>query len=330
LQEKGSYTRGYFESPQKFNRLNGLLKYHGTLGNQSTLTGFVSAFTSKWNASGQIPERSVADGTVGYFGAIDNTEGGRTSRYNAGIEMVNNLTDGSVLKHSIFYTRYLFELYSNFTFFKEDPVNGDQIRQKEARDILGYTSSFKKDYRFAGIETQTTAGIQIRYDIIKKNELSRTKGRSATMAELQFGDINETNAAAYLSQKLLLNKKLDITTALRYDQFYNRYDDKLNNEKLLSNAGLFSPKLNVNYHLNPKVHLYLYNGRGFHSNDTRVAVVQGTKKLCRRPGGQISVEFLRLAINYYSNLHCGIYGSTRNLCTWEMKVWLKVGAEPGV
>jgi hypothetical protein len=275
---EGSYTRGYFESPQKFNRLNGLLKYHGSLGNQSTLTGIVSGFTSKWNASGQIPERSVADGTVGYFGAIDNTEGGRTSRYNASIEMVNNLTDGSVLKHSIFYTRYLFELYSNFTFFKEDPVNGDQIRQKEARDILGYTSSFKKDYRFAGIETQTTAGIQIRYDIIKNNELSRTKGRSATMAELQFGDLNETNAAAYLSQKLLLNKKIDITTAVRYDQFYNRYDDKLNNEKLLSNAGLLSPKLNVNYHLNPKVHLYLYNGRGFHSNDTRVAVVQGTKK----------------------------------------------------
>lgn len=272
-----SYTDGYFESPQHFNRFNGLIKYHGSIGKQTTLTGLISGFTSKWNASGQIPERSVSDGSIGYFGAIDNTEGGNTSRYNASIDLVKNLSNGGILRNNAFYTRYSFELYSNFTFYKINPLNGDQIRQKESRNILGYQGSYQKDYRLGNIETQTTAGLQIRYDIIKNNELSRTKDRTTTTSPLQLGDINEANSAAYFSQKFLLSKKLDITTALRFDHFYNQYNDQLISEKLTSNASIISPKVNFNYRLNNKVQLYWYNGRGFHSNDTRVTVAQGGK-----------------------------------------------------
>jgi outer membrane receptor protein involved in Fe transport len=108
--------------------------------------------------------------------------------------------------------------------------------------------------------------------------LSRTKNRTATLNQIQFGDINETNAAGYVSQKFFLGSKVDITTALRYDHFHNRYNDALLKEKVSSNASIISPKINLNYQLNNKVQLYWYGGRGFHSNDTRVVVAQNGKK----------------------------------------------------
>ena len=59
------------------------------------------------------------------------------------------------------------------------------------------------------------------------------------------------------------------------DYFTNQYTDHLqNNLELNSNSVIVSPKLNFNYKVNDRWQLYLYNGKGFHSNDTRVSVLQ--------------------------------------------------------
>ncbi len=271
---EGSFTKGYFDSPQDFSRFNGMIKYHGKTGNNSTLTALVSGLTSKWNASGQIPDRAVADGTIGFFGAIDNNEGGNTSRYNASAELMHNLGNGAVIKNQLFYSRYLFELYSNFTFFKEDPVNGDQIRQKEARDILGYNLSYQQDNNIGNKKGQFSTGAQLRYDIIDNIELTRTKNRTVNTQPIMLGDINELNAGVFAQEKVVLNSKWDIAAGIRLDYFTNKYNDKLASTEQSSNSVIVSPKLNLNYRMNDKVQLYWYSGQGFHSNDTRVAVVQ--------------------------------------------------------
>jgi hypothetical protein len=276
---EASFTKGYFESPQDFSRFNGTLKYHGSISDNSTLTTTLSGFTSKWNASGQIPDRAVESGLVDFYGAIDNTEGGKTSRYNANVELLRNLDDGSVFRNQIFYSKYAFELYSNFTFFKEDPVNGDQIRQKEDRNIFGYNGSWKKEFFIGKIKSEAKAGIQVRYDDVNGIELTRTKNRALNTDEIMRGDVDELNTGVYWSQRFSVSKSLDITASLRADYFNNRYDDKLASIELKSNSTIVSPKLNFNYRVNDKVQLYLYNGRGFHSNDTRVAVQQNGKKV---------------------------------------------------
>jgi hypothetical protein len=176
---EASFTKGFFESSQDFSRFNGTLKYHGDISDNSSLTAAVTGFTSKWNASGQIPDRAVESGMVGFYGAIDNTEGGKTSRYNANMQLLTNLNNGGLVRHQIFYSRYAFELYSNFTFFKEDPANGDQIRQKENRNILGYNGSYQKESFLGNLKTETRAGIQVRYDDVNEVELTRTKSRTS-------------------------------------------------------------------------------------------------------------------------------------------------------
>lgn len=276
---EGSFTKGYFESPQNFSRYNGMLKYHGKTGTNSTLTALISGLTSKWNASGQIPDRAVAEGIIGFFGAIDNNEGGNTSRYNGSAELLHNLDNGAILRNQFFYSRYLFELYSNFTFFKEDPVNGDQIRQKEKRNIIGYNLSYQQDHKIGTKKAQFIAGLQARYDDINDIELSRTKNRNITTSPVMLGDINELNAGFYAQEKITLNSKWDITAGLRADYFSNKYNDRLATTKQSSHSAIISPKLSLNYGVNDKVQLYWYYGQGFHSNDTRVAVVQNGREV---------------------------------------------------
>ena len=276
---EGSFTKGYFESPQNFSRFNGMIKYHGSINKSSTVTATLTGFTSKWNASGQIPDRAVESGLVGFYGAIDNTEGGHTSRYNVNTELLTNLNNGATLRNQFFYSNYNFELYSNFTFYKEDPVNGDQIRQKEDRNIIGYNSIYQKEYYIGKFKAETKIGIQVRYDDVNNIELTRTKNRTINTKSIMLGDVNELNAGAFYSQKISATNKLDITGALRVDYFTNRYNDKLASQILHSNSTILCPKLNFNYRVNDKVQFYLYNGRGYHSNDTRVAVQENGKKV---------------------------------------------------
>jgi outer membrane cobalamin receptor len=276
---EGSFTKGYFDNPQDFSRFNSILKYHGKINENNSITASVTGFTSKWNASGQIPNRAIEEGIVGFFGAIDPNEGGKTSRYNANIELLSKLNNGATFRNQIYYGNYAFELYSNFTFYKKDPINGDQIRQKENRNLGGYNGTYQKDFTIGKFRSETKTGIQVRYDAIKDIELTRTKDRTINAKEIMLGDVKELNTAAYYSQKISFTDKFEVTGALRIDNFNNRYNDKLANTDLSSNSILFSPKLNFNYRLNDKVQLYLYNGRGFHSNDTRVAVQENGKKV---------------------------------------------------
>jgi len=279
LATEAYFTDGYFESPQDFNRFNGMLKYHGKLNDNNFLTAYFSGLSSKWNASGQIPDRAIEDGTISWFGAIDDNEGGKTSRYNFTANMKSYLNNGGKFTNQIFYSKYKFELYSNFTFFLNDPINGDQIRQKEDRNLYGFNSTYEKSTKFFGLKSETFAGIQLRYDDVNDLELSRTKDRTITTEALKLGDVDEMNFGAFWSQKIALNQNFDITPSIRFDYFDNRYNDKLLNRKLKSNSNIFSPKLRMNYRFNENVQLYSYFGKGFHSNDTRVAVVENGKKV---------------------------------------------------
>jgi hypothetical protein len=275
---EGYFTKGYFDSPQDFKRLNGVLKYHQNFADHNTFTATISSFSSKWNASGQIPLRAIATGQIGFYGAIDDTEGGKTSRNNVNLELFNKLENGASFRNQLFYSKYLFELYSNFTFYKEDPINGDQIRQKENRSIYGYNNTYQQDFFIGNVKNSMKMGIQIRYDFIDGIELTRTKDRLINTNSIMYGDIREWNSGFFYSQDMRFSNKLSATIGIRQDYFMNNYLDKLTNQKVSKDSNILSPKLNFNYSLSDKLQLYWYYGKGFHSNDTRVVVQEGGKK----------------------------------------------------
>ena len=122
---------GPFLSPQGHERVNALAK--ATIPSGSTeLSAMASAFRASWDASGQVPDRAVRTGAISRFGSIDETEGGSTSRYDLSFSARSNGT-GTDWEVGVFATKYDFDLFSNFTFFLADSVNGDGIEQVDDR-----------------------------------------------------------------------------------------------------------------------------------------------------------------------------------------------------
>jgi len=276
-----AYSDGYFDSPQAFRRLNLFGKYTALLDDDHRVSFSASAFQSSWDASGQVPERAVKSGLIGRFGAIDNTEGGVTSRYNFNFEHTKNLGNNQLFRNHLYYSDYSFELYSNFTFFLNNPTTGDQIRQKEHRSMFGYNGSYAREGSLGGKKLTSEAGIFFRNDGTDDSELSRTARRTLTVERLALGDINETNAGAYVSETWSIAPRFTLNAAARFDLFqfsYNNQLDTVYNRKQVS-ASIVSPKLNLYYDLSPGLRIYAASGYGFHSNDARVVVPQDGRQI---------------------------------------------------
>jgi len=269
-------TDGPFESSQNFNRLNLMAKYTGRLENLDKISLMFSHFTSRWDASGQIPERVVNNGQIGQitrFGAIDDTEGGSTGRTNIALDYTKSIDDKSFVKSNIYYSLYDFELYSNFTFFLNDPVNGDQIRQVEDRQIFGVNTEWNHISNYDNSELLLQIGAGIRYDDIDDNELSRTMNRKTTLSQIQFGDVDESNLFAYANVEYEVGNWL-INPGIRFDYFKFNYTDRFHPtyKSDSRSTAIPSPNFNLIYSPNRDIQFFLKTGVGFHSNDTRLVL----------------------------------------------------------
>jgi outer membrane receptor protein involved in Fe transport len=278
-----STTDGYFESPQDFHRFNIMGKYSAWFGNQSQLTILASTFDSKWNASGQVPDRAVKAGIIGRFGAIDDREGGNTSRTNITIKYNHQRKNGWKATDQVYFSRYKFNLYSNFTFFLEDAMNGDMINQRDQRNIFGFSTTESRSYLLGKNKASTEFGAGFRMDDVNDISLSKAPARTF-MGYIQRGDVKEFNGNIYVNQDIELGSKWNLNAALRYDHFKFQYRDELAGATSFSKQkrGIVSPKLNISFAPTQKIKVYLNNGFGFHSNDTRVILSNDAKDILPR------------------------------------------------
>lgn len=268
---------GPYVSSQNFRRMNLFGKFTNVLEDNSKFSITGSQFTSEWTASGQIPQRLVDAGIISRFGSVDDTEGGKTSRSNLNFEYYKPISESLFFKGNTFYNNYQFELYSNFTFFLENPVDGDQIKQKENRTIYGFNGEFNK--KIENSKSNYQVGFGLKTDETKDTELSNTKNRTTTINQLKLGNINQKNYFSYINYDFELGN-FTINPAVRFDYFQFSYLDKLAPTFKIDNEEevKISPKLNFLFAPNNKVQYFLKSGLGFHSNDTRVVVSQTDKK----------------------------------------------------
>ncbi len=272
-----NYANSFLESKQHFYRYNIFGKYSAQLNNSNFITLSGSAFSSKWDASGQIPTRAVENGDISRFGSIDNTEGGNTGRTNANLSLVTSLKNGGLIKNQALYSYYDFNLYSNFTFFLNDSINGDQINQKEnGRNIYGYKFSYEKSSHIGTKTLKTTIGAGTRID---EGVVSlRHSVKRVILDTINAGHLYEQNINAYLDETLYLTEKLSVNAALRFDYFYFQFNnfqyDSLSGSKQVPKV---SPKLNLYYDASPNVQLFVHAGYGFHSNDARSVILKSSQ-----------------------------------------------------
>jgi outer membrane cobalamin receptor len=279
-----SYTDGYVESPQHFSRVNVHSKISHRYNEHNTLSFGATFFRSRWNASGQIPSRAVASGQITRFGSIDDSEGGKTSRANLYVRHLHEYPTGALLAQQLYVIAYDFNLFSNFTFYLNDPDHGDQIQQQEQRWIYGYKATYNTVGHWWGKKLATEAGAGFRMDDVRDVALSHTTKRQ-WLSDDRRGRVFESNAFAFVRETLSITEQFSVNAAVRLDHFQFHYTASVQHGGGTVTKSIVSPKLNMNYQLNPRTQLYLSTGLGFHSNDARVAVARSGRDILPRAYG---------------------------------------------
>jgi outer membrane receptor protein involved in Fe transport len=284
------FAPSYFEAPQNFNRVNIFSKNKIALSDKSNISLSLSHFNSKWDASGQIPDRAVASGEITRFGSIDNTEGGNTSRQNINLSHTYFAQNQS-LETQLYFSKYTFNLFSNFTFFKNDSINGDMIQQGDDRHIAGLNTKYVYDLG----KSKWIIGGGVRYDDID-NSLAQSP-KKVFENFLANSTIKQTNTFLYAKNQYAFTSKLFAELGVRFNYMHFNVTDLLptnaNHQNYMgkNHQSLLSPKLNITYSLSNNYKLFLNAGQGFHSNDAR-AVVQDDRsnRLPAAWGGEIGFQ----------------------------------------
>ena len=122
------------------------------------------AYRGSWNSTDQIPERAVDAGLLSRYDALDPTDGGMAHRYSLSGAWRRTAAE-SASKVSAYLIRNQLDLYSNFTYFLDDPVNGDQFAQPDRRVTTGVDATHTWHvHRGEKITSDLTFGAQLQND----------------------------------------------------------------------------------------------------------------------------------------------------------------------
>ena len=134
-----------------------MLRYsEGDRANGWNITGM--AYEAKWNATDQIPKRAVDAGQLDRFGLIDPTDGGQAHRYSLSAAW-RRTTDTSSTQVNAYVASWQLNLFSNFTYFLDDPVNGDQFNQPDRRLMTALNASHAWQQTLFGRDGEQQVGI---------------------------------------------------------------------------------------------------------------------------------------------------------------------------
>ena len=275
----GPFTRG-----DDYRKINGVLRYgQGNEANGFNVTAM--AYRGRWNATDQIPKRAVDAGALGRFDSIDPTDGGIAHRYSLSGAWHRSDAAGSTNINAYVIHNKL-DLYSNFTYFQDDPVNGDQFNQADRRTTLGLNASRTIATPFFGKESDTTVGLQLQNDNIF-NGLYNTAERQRLSSTRQ-DHIVESSAGVYLENSTKWADKFRTVAGLRQD-FY-RFDVNGDNPANSGRASdsIASPKLSLIFGPWAKTEYYFNVGSGFHSNDARGATITVDPKDPATPADRVA------------------------------------------
>ena len=272
------HNDGPWEKGDDERKIDGVLRYaSGDAGNGWALTAL--AYHNRWNSTDQIPDRAIAgevdplgapappaQDLISRWGEIDASDGGVTGRYSLSADW--RRTSGASHSHAMIYGLYYdLDLFSNFTYFLDDPVHGDQIEQQDRRYQFGGEASQSWAHRLLGGDSETTLGVQARSDIIS-NGLYHTQARQRLSATT-VADVEETSASPYAQNETRWTPWLRTVVGVRADAFWMDVSTATSGFSGDVSKRIVSPKVDIALGPWAKTEFYVDYGRGFHSNDAR-------------------------------------------------------------
>lgn len=259
------HNDGPFIKGDNYRKINGVLRYsRGNKVSGFNVTGM--AYAASYNATDQIPQRAVDAGTLERLGSIDPTDGGNVHRYSLSAEWHQN-TERTASKINAYVIDNRLRIFSNFTYFLDDPVNGDQFAQPDDRTSMALNASHSWRGSLFGQPSETTVGVQVQRDAIR-NGLLNTKARQE-LSETRRDRIKETSVGVYFENTTRWSDKFRTVLGAREDYYDFDVTSSLAVNSGKTHASLFSPKLSLVFGPWSKTEFYVNAGAGFHSNDAR-------------------------------------------------------------
>ncbi len=159
-------------------------------------------------------------------------------------------------------------LYNDFTYFLDDPVNGDQFEQFESRRMFGFASSQSIGMRLFGVDMDNTFGVQGRYDRIDPVALYHDVDRER-IDTTRLDRVREGSLGFYVENRAEWTGWFRTVVGARYDVY--RFDVASNIDGDSGNVGahIASPKASLIFGPWAKTEFFVNDGQGFHSNDAR-------------------------------------------------------------
>jgi len=283
MHKDGPFTRG-----DNYRKLNAVLRYsQGYANNGFSVTAM--AYRANWNATDQIPLRAVQDGSLGRFDNLDPSDGGGARRYSLSASWRRTGEDSSTQANAYVINNRL-SLFSNFTYFLDDPVNGDQFAQPDRRVTSGFNASHSWHGHAGDMPWQTTVGVQAQNDNIF-NGLLHTKAR-ATIDTVREDHIVESSVGAYIEQELRFTPAFRAVGGMRADRYRFRVAGGVPENSGSASDMQLSPSLSLIFGPWQRMEFYVNAGRGFHSNDARgvVAKADPATPLSRSRGYELGLR----------------------------------------
>ena len=271
---EGQRNDGPFVQPDGFRKFNGVLRYsEGDAANGWNVTGM--AYNGTWNATDQIPRRAVEAGTLGRFDLIDPTDGGRAQRYSVSGAW-RQTSEKASTQVNAHVASSLLDLYSNFTYFLDNPVDGDQFAQPDRRTVTALNARHAWQTRWFGHESENQVGLQLQNDNIY-NGLLDTRARQ-TVSATRRDHIVQTSVGAWFQNATEWSETFRTVAGVRADTYRFDVTSDLAANSGVASATRLSPKLNLVFGPWDKSELYANMGTGFHSNDARGTVITADPK----------------------------------------------------
>ena len=272
---EGMHNDGPFVQPDNYRKFNGVLRYsEGDAANGFNLSAM--AYQARWNATDQIPKRAVDAGTLGRFDLIDPTDGGESHRYSLSGGWRRS-SEASSTQVNAYLIDWKLNLFSNFTYFLDDPVNGDQFSQPDRRRTAGVNASHRwqiagQGRAGQGLDSENTVGVQFQNDNIF-NSLESTRARQ-TLSVTRSDHIVETSVGLYAENATRWTPWFRSVAGVRADTFRFRVSgDNAANAGTVT-ATIANPKLGLIFGPWAKTEFYVNGGGGFHSNDARGTTIK--------------------------------------------------------
>ncbi|HXS24299.1 MAG TPA: TonB-dependent receptor [Gemmatimonadales bacterium] len=261
---------GPWQLGERIRKFSGVARYSWERGaSQFSILGM--AYHNQWRASDQIPLRAVDEGLIDRFGQIDTTDGGRTQRYSLSGSW-RHAAGASVQDVQVFGIYSDLSLFSNFTYFLDDPIHGDQFNQREHRVVLGANARHTQAVQALGIDHVLKGGLETRADIISGLGLYHTEAQ-VRLGTVRQDNVREWGNGIFVEAESRWRPWFRSVLGVRADLYTFDVSSIIPENSGHRTAGIVSPKASLVFTPVPGLELYLSGGLGFHSNDARGSTI---------------------------------------------------------